>query len=189
MMANRCRWIGAEQAARGRFGTVGAGDGRGGDLRVAAEQTAREGQESAEELWLLRTAGRREAVYRRAWTARRGSRKGKVPARISPVEFGRLGRWVRRCAASPTRRHLMRLAWLLLLLAACAVQPMTIPPELRSCAPPATPGPPPLGRRVTTEQLRAHDAAERSARQAAEAALIACADRLIQLNELVSGGR
>ena len=188
MMANRCRWIGAEQAARGRFGTVGAGDGRGGDLRVAAEQTAREGQESAEELWLLRTAGRREAVYRRAWTARRGSRKGKVPARISPVEFGRLGRWVTvRCQPDPA--PLMRLAWLLLLLAACAVQPMTIPPELRSCAPPATPGPPPLGRRVTTEQLRAHDAAERSARQAAEAALIACADRLIQLNELVSGGR
>ena len=58
----------------------------------------------------------------------------------------------------------------------------------RRCAPPATPGPLPLGRRVTTEQLRAHDAAERSARQAAEAALIACADRLIQLNELVSGG-
>lgn len=84
---------------------------------------------------------------------------------------------------------LMRLAWLLLLLAACAVQPMTIPPELRSCAPPATPGPLPLGRGVTTEQLWAHDAAERSARQAAEAALIACADRLIQLNELVSGGR
>ena len=42
---------------------------------------------------------------------------------------------------------------------------------------------------VTTEQLRVHDAAERSARQAAEAALIACADRLIRLNELVSGGR
>ena len=85
---------------------------------------------------------------------------------------------------------LMRLAWLLLLLAACAVQPMTIPPELRSCAPPATPAPLPLGRRpVTTEQLRVHDATERSARQAAEAALIACADRLIQLNELVSGGR
>ena len=116
------------------------------------------------------------------------SRKGKVPARIGPVEFARLGRWVTvRCQRDLA--PLMRLAWLLLLLAACAVQPMTIPPELRSCAPPATPGPLPLGRGVTTEQLWAHDAAERSARQAAEAALIACADRLIQLNELVSGGR
>jgi hypothetical protein len=85
---------------------------------------------------------------------------------------------------------LMRLAWLLLLLAACAMQPMTIPPELRSCTPPATPTPLPLGRRpVTTEQLRVHDATERSARQAVEAALIACADRLTRLNELVSGGR
>ena len=135
----------------------------------------------------MRTAGRREAVY--ATFGRPGGAKvgrGRVLPRISPVEFGRLGRWVTvRCQPDPA--PLMRLA-LLLLLAACAVQPMTIPPELRSCAPPATPGPPPLGRRVTTEQLRAHDAAERSARQAAEAALIACADRLIQLNELVSVG-
>jgi hypothetical protein len=123
-MANRCRWIGAEQAARGRFGTVGARDGKGGDLRVPAEQTAREGQESAEEPWLLGTAGRREAVYRRAWTAR-SSRKGRVPARISAVEFGRLGRWVTvRCRPDPAPP--MRLAWLLLLLAACAVQPVTI---------------------------------------------------------------
>jgi len=76
---------------------------------------------------------------------------------------------------------------LLLLLAACAVQ---VPPELQSCAPPATPAPPPVGGRpVTTEQLRAHDAAERSARQAAEAALVACADRLTRLNELVRGAR
>jgi hypothetical protein len=75
---------------------------------------------------------------------------------------------------------------LLLLLAACAVQ---VPPELQSCAPPATPAPPPVGRPVTMEQLRAHDAAERSARQAAEAALVACADRLTRLNELVRGAR
>jgi hypothetical protein len=86
---------------------------------------------------------------------------------------------------------MMRLAWLLLLLAACALQPPgTIPPDLRSCAPPTAFAPQPLGRgRVTMEQLRAHDAAERSARQAAEAALVACADRLTRLNELVSGGR
>jgi hypothetical protein len=116
----------------------------------------------------LRTAGRREAQFCRIWPA-----------------------WaVGDGALQPDPAPLMRLAWLLLLLAACAVQPMTIPPELRSCEPPATPSPLPLGRRtVTTEQLRVHDAAERSARQAAEAALIACADRLIQLNELVSGGR
>ena len=92
-----------------------------------------------------------------------------------------------RCQPDPA--PLMRLAWLLLLLAACAVQPMR---SLQSCGHARRPLHPvrrPVGRRVTTEQLRAHDAAERSARQAAEAALIACADRLIQLNELVSGGR
>ena len=121
------------------------------------------------------------------WAARRGkSRKGKVPAPHQPCRIWPA--WAVGDGALPARpAPLMRLA-LLLLLAACAVQPMTIPPELRSCAPPATPGPLPLGRRVTTEQLRAHDAAERSARRAAEAALIACADRLIQLNELVSVG-
>jgi hypothetical protein len=89
-----------------------------------------------------------------------------------------------RVIGTPRRRGAPAL---LLLLAACAVQ---IPPELQSCAPPATPAPLPVGRRpVTTEQLRAHDAAERSARQAAEAALVACADRLTRLNELVRGGR
>ena len=97
-----------------------------------------------------------------------------------------------RCCAyslsegTPRRRGAPALL-LLLLLSACAVQ---IPPELQSCAPPATPAPPPVGRRpVTMEQLRAHDAAERSARQAAEAALVACADRLTRLNALVRGGR
>ena len=85
---------------------------------------------------------------------------------------------------------LMRLAWLPLLLAACAMPPGTIPPELRSCTPPTTSAPQPLGRgRVTMEQLRAHDAAERSARRGAEAALVACADRLTRLNELIGGGR
>ena len=88
------------------------------------------------------------------------------------------------------RSRSLLMSWLPLLLAACAVPSVTIPPELQSCSPPATPAPQPLGRGpVTAQQLRAHDAAERLARQAAEASLVACADRLRRLNELVSGGR
>jgi len=42
---------------------------------------------------------------------------------------------------------------------------------------------------VTLEQLRAHDAAERAARHATERALVACANRLTRLNELIGGGK
>ena len=82
----------------------------------------------------------------------------------------------------------MRVA--VLLLAACAAQPMAIPSELRECEPPAIAAPRPLGRgTVSPEQLRAHDAAERAARRAAETTLVACANRLTRLNELIGRSR
>jgi len=62
------------------------------------------------------------------------------------------------------------------------------PPQTQSEPPQAEVTPVPAPKKPTPEPRR-RERVKSQERQAAEAALIACADRLIRLNELVSGGR
>jgi len=74
---------------------------------------------------------------------------------------------------------------LALLLTACVTPRPEVPAALRAC-PPAADTPPPLGRLVTPETLRARYYAERAARLEDQDSLAACADQLARVLGLLA---